>query len=172
MKLCRKCGEEKPIERFARCARRGRQSKCKACDAAYRIDNRARVSATKQAWAERNPERAAEIKRNHFIANKQACLTRMAEWKRAHPECRTADNLSRRLTHKNATPQWANEFFIAEAYDLARERTTGQTCAVDWSVDHEIPLRNPLVCGLHTHQNLRVIPALDNVRKGNRFVCN
>jgi hypothetical protein len=135
----------------------------------YREKNRTQVSAIKQAWAARNANRAAEIKRQHFERNKVACLARMADWKRSHPGARVADNLSRRLAHKNATPLWANEFFIAETYDLARKRTKMQSLGVNWSVDHEIPLRSPLVCGLHTHGNLRVIPALDNVRKGNRL---
>lgn len=66
-----------------------------------------------------------------------------------------------------ATPGWANLFFIEEAYLLAtlRNRLTG----VKWEVDHEVPLVHPLVCGLHVEHNLRVIPAMENRRKGNRF---
>lgn len=173
MKFCGKCSQMKPLERFARRSYAGggvgAQHHCKDCNARYRTDNRGRVSAVKQAWAVRNADRAAEIKRNHFAANKAACLSRMAEWKRAHPESRTVDNLSRRVAHSNAMPAWANQFFVAEAYDLARERTRAHSLGVAWSVDHEIPLRSPIVCGLHTHGNLRVIPALDNVRKGNRI---
>jgi hypothetical protein len=35
-------------------------------------------------------------------------------------------------------------------------------------VDHELPLRGRRVSGLHVHTNLRVLPAEDNFRKGNR----
>jgi hypothetical protein len=38
-------------------------------------------------------------------------------------------------------------------------------------VDHVIPLRHPLVCGLHAHTNLRVVPALVNLKKGNRMLA-
>lgn len=66
-----------------------------------------------------------------------------------------------------ATPAWANQFFVEEAYSLAalRSRTTG----VRWEIDHIVPLVHPLVCGLHVETNLRVILAVENRRKGNRF---
>ena len=35
-------------------------------------------------------------------------------------------------------------------------------------VDHIVPLQSPLVCGLHVHDNLRVILAVDNASKANR----
>ena len=69
----------------------------------------------------------------------------------------------------NATPAWANQFFIEEAYDLARLRTQQKTGRSDeWQVDHIVPLQHPLVQGLHVEHNLQVIPAIHNQRKGNR----
>lgn len=64
-------------------------------------------------------------------------------------------------------PAWANDFFIKEIYDLARRRTLVTGFA--WEVDHVIPLQSKLVCGLHVEQNLRVIPKVDNRKKGSSF---
>lgn len=38
---------------------------------------------------------------------------------------------------------------------------------VQFSVDHTVPLSNPLVCGLHSHTNLRVISKKENAAKSN-----
>ena len=41
---------------------------------------------------------------------------------------------------------------------------------IEWSVDHIVPLKGKLVCGLHVHNNLQVITNIENMKKGNRFV--
>lgn len=67
-------------------------------------------------------------------------------------------------------PIWANPFFIAEIYDLARRRT--KATGKPWVVDHVIPLKNPLVSGLHVETNLQVVPRSFNAAKGNSFVID
>lgn len=39
-----------------------------------------------------------------------------------------------------------------------------------WHVDHIIPLKHDLVCGLHVVANLQIIPGSENLSKNNRFV--
>jgi hypothetical protein len=79
---------------------------------------------------------------------------------------RYAIGAKRRAAKFNATPTWANEFFIEEAYSLAQLRT--KMFGFTWHVDHIVPLNGRTVCGLHTHDNLQVIPGAENLRKGNR----
>lgn len=64
-------------------------------------------------------------------------------------------------------PAWANKFFIEEIYELARRRT--EITGFPWHVDHIVPLKSELVCGLHVQSNLRVIPAVENHKKKNYF---
>lgn len=66
-----------------------------------------------------------------------------------------------------ATPAWADRRAIAAVYAQAAHlsRTTG----IPHHVDHEIPLQGEFVTGLHVHTNLRPLPAIDNLRKSNRF---
>ena len=74
-------------------------------------------------------------------------------------------NASRRFSKMNATPKWSNIFFIQEAYALAKLRT--KLTGIKWHVDHIVPLKSKLVCGLHCEANLQVITASQNSSKRN-----
>lgn len=75
-------------------------------------------------------------------------------------------NTVRRLKETMATPLWADQMKIRDVYEMAAkmEFDTGQR----YHVDHIVPLTSRLVSGLHVHQNLCVLPAAENLRKGNR----
>lgn len=72
----------------------------------------------------------------------------------------------RRAAERQATPPWANQAATREMFKHARAMTAAT--GVVHSVDHLVPLQHPLVCGLHWHGNMRVLPLDDNMRKGNR----
>jgi hypothetical protein len=65
------------------------------------------------------------------------------------------------------TPPWAVLDKIEEMYELAQFAT--EESGVPYHVDHIIPLQGNNVSGLHIHENLQVIPATENLSKGNRF---
>jgi hypothetical protein len=67
--------------------------------------------------------------------------------------------------YKRATPPWADRNAIRKAWELSALATA--MSGIQHSVDHIVPLVNPIVCGLHVEWNLRVIPLEDNVKKGN-----
>lgn len=67
-----------------------------------------------------------------------------------------------------ALPPWANREAIAAIYSEARRLTS--STGVKWEVDHVIPLKNEIVCGLHVQTNLRVILKTENCSKSNRFL--
>ena len=54
-----------------------------------------------------------------------------------------------------------------EVYQLAMLRS--QATGVPHEVDHTVPLKSPLVCGLHSEFNLRVITASQNRSKRNYY---
>lgn len=72
----------------------------------------------------------------------------------------------RRRAELRATPAWADRTATRELFKQA-ERLTRET-GVMHSVDHLVPLQNPLVCGLHWHANMEVMPLAANMAKGNR----
>ncbi len=75
-----------------------------------------------------------------------------------------------RAKRKQRIVPWDKEltdFVTIEAYDLAKLRN--KVTGISWHVDHVIPLCGKNICGLHVWNNLRVIPASENLRKGNRI---
>lgn len=152
-----------------------------ATRAAWSLANKERILATNAAWVERNKarRRATGAARYRAIANEHRAYMKkwregnkdrltalVADWARRNPQKRAASQARRRAAKFLATPAWANDFFIAEAYDLARRRT--EMLGFPWHVDHIVPLQSRLVCGLHVEHNLRVIPAQTNQIKGSR----
>lgn len=67
--------------------------------------------------------------------------------------------------YKRARPPWVVPDSVQVYWDLSRLQTI--LTGVQHSVDHEVPLQHPLVCGLHAPANMRVIPLADNLRKSN-----
>lgn len=114
--------------------------------------NRERKNATRKVWRD-TPERRAK---------ESAAASAWAKNNRARSAAICAARHARKL---NATPAWANKFFIEEIYDLANRRT--KVMGFKWHVDHIVPLKSKKVCGLHVECNLQVIPASSNLRKSN-----
>jgi len=123
--------------------------------------------AKSEAYRKRNPEKVAEANRVSYSKHKSVVRERSAAWYRAHPEHVAAKQAKRRFSAGQATPAWANDFFIKEAYALARLRT--KIFGFRWHVDHIVPLNSGTVCGLHVEHNLQVIPGASNLAKSNRF---
>jgi hypothetical protein len=71
------------------------------------------------------------------------------------------------LKKSYAMPGWADKEAIERFYVEAREMTI--RTGVKHQVDHVIPLKHKLVCGLHVPANLQVITATENLRKKNSF---
>lgn len=97
---------------------------------------------------------------------------RHAKWRDANREVYLAKKARHRAAKRGAMPDWL-EFEdhdeIKAMYATAQymEAFTG----TPYHVDHIVPLQGDNVCGLHVPWNLRVIPAEDNLRKGNRVPC-
>jgi hypothetical protein len=115
------------------------------------LKNRGRQLAGNKAWNRAHRDRLYVAKQKYL---------------RAHPSSRNAEAARQRATRLRATPKWGQDT-IAAIYAQAAQVSI--ETGVPHDVDHIVPLRHPLVCGLHVEFNLRVIPASVNRAKGNRF---
>ena len=186
MKCCSKCGQEKHENDFYVRSNGKLRSDCKACFVAAvaerRDRDREKFKEYRRGWSEKN--RDAERSRLRLIKSRDPDKERERLKKYSTPE-----RYKRRLTERRsyyesnrdkfrhyvmlrnarriqASPAWANLSKVREIYSLAMEfREAG----FDVHVDHIVPLRGKLVCGLHNEFNLRVCLAQENMSKGNRF---
>jgi len=103
-----------------------------------------------------------------YSKNKDQRQQKKRAWKAINKHKLTLYRANRRAALLNATPRWANKFFIEEIYEIAKKRS--DVTGVKWHVDHVIPLINKKVCGLHVESNLQVITSIENLKKFNTFI--
>jgi hypothetical protein len=64
---------------------------------------------------------------------------------------------------------WATPPWITDEHQEQMKQIYNKAYAGLEAVDHIVPLKHPLVCGLHVPWNLRVIPYMENARKSNNW---
>lgn len=99
-----------------------------------------------------------------YVNNKDKVIETNNRWVANNPEkmrliIRNRNKL-RKLIVRQQRPKWA---------DLQKIRHTYDNCPNGYHVDHVIPLRGKMVCGLHVETNLQYMPALENIKKSNKF---
>lgn len=124
---------------------------------AYHLANRAEVRARQKAWKDANKHLSAEYRKLH----KDRDAAKRKLWEADNKHILNARAAKRRFALRQAVPAWADLDKIALIYAEAQK-------APGLHVDHIVPLQSDLVCGLHCEANLRVIPATENIGKGNR----
>lgn len=118
------------------------------------------------AYYAANPEKAADHKRKWAKANPEKKAAATKAWNDSNPEKRSAGDVRRRANKLQSIPGWLDAGAVEHIYAKAAEWSS--ILGVKLHVDHIVPLKSKLVCGLHTHANLQLLAATDNISKGNR----
>lgn len=150
MRQCNKCFKVKPLEDFYKdsAVKCGRRPDCKECKRAY--DKQNGVKYRNRLGSLLSERKRQEKRRNRAAYN--------------------ARNKNRKCRAKKAMPTWLTsqqKDWIKSWYTMAKamERDLGGK----WHVDHIVPLQGDIVCGLHVPWNLQVLPAAENIKKGNKL---
>jgi len=173
---------------YARAYRDARKAETRARIAKWRKENPEKVAEQHRRYASKHPdklrEKALQFKRKNIDKVRTKDRETAAKIRQTRPaliKARKADYSKRRRSVVNEavarrksaklrrTPQWVGSeerWLIQEAYELALLRT--KMFGFPWHVDHIIPLQGKLVSGLHAPINLRVVPAVVNLKKGNQ----
>lgn len=115
-----------------------------------------------------NKETIIENRKKWYINNTEKAQSFHRKWKEKNPHMVCAIIAKRRAFKKNATPKWLMLEHIKQInafYAFAKKLENKYD--KKFHVDHIVPLQNDLVCGLHVPWNLQVLPARDNIKKGN-----
>lgn len=131
-------------------------------------NQREEVKTKKHEWYQNNREKvieSARIRPAHIKKQYQDA------WKQRNIVWVRADTKSRRRKHRQATPPWLTrqqKTEMREMYKMAitLSKLTGEV----YVVDHIVPLRSDIVCGLHVPWNLRVITRKENLLKSNKLL--
>lgn len=161
---CRACVEAKHRKRYHADLVTGRAKEKER----YWRNHEAKLQQMRASRERHKEKRRQEaLSRYHNDPNVQLrTKQRATAWAKQNPGKVNSFTAARRARIIRATPTWLTHEqrqAIQNVYEDAAARNGA------WHVDHIIPLNGRGVCGLHVPTNLQILPALENVKKGNSF---
>jgi hypothetical protein len=141
MRQCKKCLQTKPILDFtpSKNCKEGRSYVCKICRQEQR--NKYKEAHPTTYYGKIDLNKARQRQKKFYLLNPKYALRY-------------------KLKPTKRQPSWADKEKLQEFY---------ANCPEGYHVDHIIPLRGKLVSGLHVPENLQYLPALENIKKGNKY---
>lgn len=172
MKQCGSCKQVKKSTDFYKDKHKksGLTSQCKNCIRLYKEANKENIRAYVKEYEEKNAKEIAKRKQSYYFKNKEVINKRNSDYRKLNRA--KSNTLTRKYQSDKIkrTPAWLTPHdhkVIESKYAMAA--WLSGVVGIDYHVDHIIPLRGKNVSGLHVPDNLRIIPAKDNLEKGNKY---
>jgi hypothetical protein len=170
-KICIKCKETKDLNLFTvnKDSKDGRHSFCKECFKIYNkqryADKKAQINEQALNYYKQNKDKRKEYK----IQNKEVIKSKTRIYVQKNLDYFMFKNAYRRALKRNATPSWITKDQLQSIRKIYKEAKNKEIqTGFKWHVDHIIPLNGSNVCGLHVPWNLQLLPAEQNLSKGNK----
>jgi hypothetical protein len=152
-KICSKCREEKPAtkDHFNRQNNKidNLRPDCKECTR----------KASREIYNKIPTDKKTEYRKNYYSQNKDRLIKAQKEWNDENRGKVRHYKSKRKMRVKRATPTWFEKDLVEAVYQNA--------CSRGWEVDHIVPIKSDIVCGLHCHDNLQILDKELNRRKSN-----
>lgn len=167
IKKCNKC---ETILKVPENWSKGRRNKC---DYICKICIRER----KKSWRLSNPDSKKKSDKRYYSTNKSKIYPRVKKWKQDNKQKEQEYQKNYRPFYRKNNRGKINNHAAARRTRL-KHATVGnhqekleliyKNCPKGYHVDHIVPLKGKDVSGLHVPWNLQYLPALENIKKGNR----
>lgn len=179
MKKCSTCQIQKDLSSFHKNRRSydGLCARCIECDKIYKrsdsiklatknraIRNREKINANMRAYAKANRDKFAAYQKRY--ADKNRDKIRELNRKSYNSE------KSRPKNNARAAARRANKGLATFPGFKDQINQIYKNCPNGHHVDHIVPLKGTDVCGLHVPWNLQYLPALENIKKGNKVILD
>lgn len=165
--ICIDCKQEKELQKRSSKSIRY-YSWCTDCNRErnkkYYEANKERAKINGKRWLEKNREKVNAVSRQSYAKHKDRHMKNVYDWRKRNKEEYQAYVNFRRRRLREATPPWADLEEIKNVYLEAQY--------FGMHVDHIIPLQGKNVCGLHVWDNLQLLSAVENIKKGNRYAVH
>jgi 5-methylcytosine-specific restriction endonuclease McrA len=127
----------------------------------YREDNKEQIKRSHAIYYINNREHLRELGRIHHVEHREANCERARKWAKDNPAKARARGAKRRVSLRSQTPPDADLVKIVAIYEECI-RVTEET-GIMHHVDHIIPI---IEGGLHHEDNLQILTAEENLKKG------
>lgn len=144
------------------------REKCRSRSRRFYAKHTEREKERMRIWSVANKEWKDEYHRQWSDENPDYIKQYMSRYQQENRGLVNANTAKYRATKKKSTPYWADLDIIKSIYFMAAYMS--KKSGIPHHVDHIIPLKSELVCGLHCEQNLQILTGSENIRKNNSFV--
>lgn len=172
-KTCSKCNTEKSHTDYhkRKDTKDGLMYICKACNKnkSRKVwnDKKEELKKWHKDYYKNNRDKILTKKVNYYILNKDTITTRQKQYRENNIIDIRARESAKNRRRKLATPKWADKQKIEHIYWICKLIT--DITGIKHHVDHIIPLQGKNISGLHVPENLQILTAEENLRKGNRY---
>jgi len=113
-----------------------------------------------------NADKISEKNKKHYLNNKDHYSQRTSKWARENRGKKNASHRRYAGLRRRALPKWADIKKIENIYLKAEELS--RMYSVQFEVDHVVPIKSDIVCGLHCETNLQLLEKGLNRSKSNK----
>lgn len=179
-KRCSKCQEYVNVENFTKQtnSKSGLSDSCRKCQKSTYSANNETIKDKVKKYRNKNLNKIKNSQTEYYEENKEKIIERVTLWRSQNkekiktyernynlknPGAKNERTARYRASKNNATPRWLTDDHKKQIKEMYKK------CPEGHHVDHIIPIRSDVVCGLHVPWNLQYLKKEINESKGASF---